>query len=70
VEGKLSTYRAQGRRIGVRIKTRLLKEGINRTDNKEAYKPILYIHSNGSSNIDQKSNYRVGKSIYIIVCCV
>ena len=57
-----------GRRTGVRIKTRPPKEGINRINNKEASKLILYIYSNGSSNIDQKSNYKVGKSIYIVVC--
>jgi hypothetical protein len=38
----------QDRRTGVRIKTRPPKEGINGIDNKEAYKLILYIHSNGS----------------------
>jgi hypothetical protein len=57
-----------GRRTGVRIKTRPPKEGINGIDNKEAYKLILYIHSNGSSNIDQKSSYRVGRKY--IYCCV
>jgi hypothetical protein len=36
IKGKLSIYRAQDRRIRVKIKTRLLKEGINRIDNKEA----------------------------------
>jgi hypothetical protein len=35
IEGK-SIYREQGRRIGVRIKTRPPKEGINKIDNKEA----------------------------------
>jgi hypothetical protein len=58
----------QDRRTGVRIKTRPPKEGINGIDNKEAYKLILYIHSNGSSNIDQKSSYRVGRKY--IYCCV
>jgi hypothetical protein len=65
---KLSIYREQERRIRVRIKIRLPKEGINRIDNKEALKLILYIYSNRSSNIDQKSSYiRWVKSI--LYCC-
>jgi hypothetical protein len=44
---KLSTYREQERRTGVRIKTRPPKEGINGIDKKKALRLILYIHSNG-----------------------
>jgi hypothetical protein len=44
---KLSIYREQERRTGVRTKTRPLKEGINRIDKKKALRLILYIHSNG-----------------------
>jgi hypothetical protein len=52
------------------VKTRLLKEGINRINNKEAYKLILYIYSNRLLNINQKSSYKVGKKYmyYYILC--